>query len=84
MVSYSDKSYTYVGSSPLSPDELAKEAGKGEYIRLENLLYQDRGEVREWAQWDNREEPMVLINSSYIVAIQPFKGDPRTLTKNIV
>jgi hypothetical protein len=73
--------YTYVGSSPHSLEELVSIAARGEWIRLENLLYQNRGEIKEWAQWDRREEATVCINPSGILAIQPFLGDPRTLQK---
>jgi hypothetical protein len=79
--SKSDGEYTFSGSSPDSLEKLAEKAARGEYLRLDDLLYFDRGEVKDWAQWDNREVPTVYINPANVIAIQQFKGDPRTLPK---
>jgi hypothetical protein len=73
--------YTFVGSSTDSLEALGQKASRGEFIRLDNLLYQEQGEIKEWAQWDKREVPSVCVNPTNIVSIQPFKGDPRTLSK---
>jgi hypothetical protein len=77
----SQDGYTFVGSSPDSAEALLAKASRGEYVRLDDLLYWDRGQIKDWAQWDNREAPTVYINPASVVAIQPFKGDPRTLPK---
>ena len=77
----SEDGHTYVGSSTDSLDELVQKARHGEYLRLENLVYYDRGQVKDWAQWDRREAPTICINPAHVVVIQPFKGDPRTLPK---
>jgi hypothetical protein len=73
--------YTFVGSSSDSLETLAEKASRGEYLRLDNLVYHDQGKIKDWAQWDNREAPIVYLNPANVVAIQPFKGDPRTLPK---
>ena len=73
--------YTYVGSSPLSLDELVEQAMQGKFIRLDDLVYMDRGEIKEWATWDKREIPSVRVNPKVIISIQQFKADPRTLAK---
>jgi hypothetical protein len=76
------RGYTFVGSSSDSLETLLTKASRGEYLRLDDLLYNDqRGEVKPWAEWDNREVATVCINPASVVAIQPFKGDPRTLPK---
>jgi len=77
----SERGYTYVGSSPDSLETIAAKAAAGDFIRLHDLLYYDRGEVKTWAEWDAREESTVLINATCIIAIQPFKADPRTIAK---
>jgi hypothetical protein len=71
--------YSFVGSSLDSLEKLTEKAVRGEYIRLDNLLYYDQGAVKDWAQWDKRFAPIVSVNPAHIIAIQPFKGDPRTL-----
>lgn len=71
--------YTFVGSSSDSVEELIEKASRGEYLRLADLLYQEEGKIKDWEQWDNREIPTVYINPVNVVAIQAFKGDPRTL-----
>jgi hypothetical protein len=73
--------YTYVGSSTLSSEEIVEHVTQGKFIRLDNLVYMDRGEVKDWATWDNREIPTIHINPKVIIAIQPFKADPRTIAK---
>jgi hypothetical protein len=73
--------YTYVGSSPDPVETLVEKASRGEYLRLDDLLYQDRGEIKNWAEWDKREVPTAYINPARVIAIQPFKGDPRKLAK---
>lgn len=69
--------YHYVGSSELSAEELLKRAEHGYFIRLDDLLYMDRGEMKEWADWDKSLIPTAYINSKDIIAIMQFKGDPR-------
>ncbi|HEX2851947.1 MAG TPA: hypothetical protein VHO24_01825, partial [Opitutaceae bacterium] len=69
--------YHYVGSSELSPEELTKKAEHGFFIQLDELLYMDRGEMKEWADWDKSLIPRAYINPKDIVAIMQFKGDPR-------
>jgi len=72
-----DKSRTYVGCSPDSPQAIADKAARGEYIRLEQLLYMDRGEVKDFSEWDKSVVSTVHINPKYIYAFMQFKGDPR-------
>jgi len=69
--------YHYIGSSNLSSEEIAVKVQKGELVRLDELLYMERGEVKEWANWDKSLEPSVLINPTCIISIMVFKGDPR-------
>jgi hypothetical protein len=73
--------YSFVGSSGDSLERLAEKAARGEYLRLDDLLYYDQGEVRDWAQWDRRFAPTVFVNPAHVIAIQPFRGDPRRLPK---
>jgi len=75
-----EKPYTYVGASNETLDGLAAKAGRGEYIHLTDLLYWDRGEIKEWAHWDKSIEPAVFINPSRIYSIMQFKGDPRLVS----
>ena len=77
----SESGYTLVGTSPDSLDQLTKKAMRGEYLRLDNLVYYDRGEIRDWIDRDRRETPTACINPAHVVMIQPFNGDPRTLPK---
>jgi len=73
--------YTYAGSSPHSLDSLVEQATQGKFIRFDDLVYMDRGEIKDWSTWDMREIPTVHINPKVIIAIMQFKVDPRTITK---
>lgn len=73
----SDEGYTYVGASEDSIEKLAEKAARGQFIRLDNLLYMDRGDIKEWAEWDKSVIPMVFINPASIFAIMQFHDDPR-------
>ena len=73
--------YTYARSSTHSLEELVEQAIQGRFIRLDDLVYMDRGEVKDWATWDKRELPSVRINPKVIIAIQQYKADPRTIAK---
>jgi hypothetical protein len=73
--------YNYIGSSTATIEEIADRVKAGEFIRLDNLLYADRGEFKEWASWDKTLVPSVLIHPRIILSIMEFKGDPRTLPK---
>lgn len=77
----SEGGYTFAGCSPETVEQILEKAARGEYLRLDGLLYYDSGEIKTWSQWDNREAPFAYINPVNIVVIQPFKGDPRTLSK---
>ena len=73
----SKQGYNYVGAVADSPQEIAKKAASGEYIRLDNLRYCDQqGKIRTWEEWDARLVPTVHINPSTIRSIMQFKGDP--------
>jgi hypothetical protein len=73
--------YICAGSSPLSLEELVENAMQGKYVRLDDLFYIDRGDIKDWNTWDGRVIPMVQINPKGIIAIQQYKGDPRALPK---
>jgi hypothetical protein len=73
--------YIYNGSSTHSLDELVEQAIAGKFLRLDDLFYTDRGEVKDWASWDKREMPSVRINPKMILTIQQYKADPKTLAK---
>lgn len=79
----SQRGHMFIGSSPDSVETLVERASRGEYFRLDDLLYHDRGEIKDWAEWDNREVPSIFINGARVAAIQPFKGDPRTLPRSV-
>ena len=73
----SEKGHTFVGASADSPQEIAKKAVSGEYIRLDNLRYRDQvGTIKNWEDWDTSLVPSIYINPSTIVCIMQFKGDP--------
>ena len=75
----SKEPYTYVGASNETFDGLAAKASRGEFIHLTNLLYRDRGEIKEWAEWDKSIEPAAYLNPTKIYSIMQFKGDPRLI-----
>ncbi len=76
-----DDTYHFVGSSELDADALVKRAENGFFIRLGDLLYMDRGQIKEWADWDKTLVPEVHINPKDIVAFMEFRGDPRELPR---
>lgn len=69
--------YHYVGTSSLSLQSMTTAVEDDHLVRLDDLLYMERGEYKEWAKWDKNLEPTVLIQPSCILSIMPFKGDPR-------
>jgi hypothetical protein len=73
--------YTYAGSSELSIEQLLERARQGQFIRLESLVYLDRGDIKDWSTWDRREIPTVHMNPKFILAVHQFKADPRTLER---
>ncbi|HLY38417.1 MAG TPA: hypothetical protein VKU61_10305 [Candidatus Binatia bacterium] len=74
-------SYTYVGASTETAEVIAERAARGEYIRLDELLYMDRGDIKEWAEWDKSLVPTVYINPANILSFVQFKGDPRVVSR---
>jgi hypothetical protein len=74
-----DGTYHYVGCSELDVDTLLKRAEHGFFVRLDELLYMDRGQMKPWAEWDKTLVPTAYINPKDIVAVMEFKGDPREL-----
>lgn len=73
--------YTYVGESDDSIETLAEKASQGQFIRLDNLLFMDRGDIKEWAEWDRSIVPTVFINPTAIFSIMQFHGDPRVTAR---
>lgn len=68
-----------VGCSADSAEAIAEKAARGEYIRLDQLLYAEQGEVKDFAEWDSRLLPTMYINPKNISYIMQFTGDPRDL-----
>ncbi len=71
-------SYTWVGSSEATLEQLADRASRGDYIVLTDLLYMDRGDVKAWSDWDKSLVPTVAINPTTVFSMMQFNGDPRT------
>ena len=69
--------YHYVGCCAQDLEQLAEMAARGDYIRLNQLLYMDRGDLTSWEEWDRSFVPSVAINPKNIVSMMQFKGDPR-------
>ena len=88
-----ERTYSYVGSSVHTLDELIDQATLGKFVRLDNLIYKakektrqllsssEKWVVKEWSEWDSSVIPAVVINPKMILTIMQFKGDPRTLEK---
>ena len=74
-----ENTYHYYGSSNFSQDELTAALQRGEYIRLDELLYMDRTEYKSWADWDKSLHPSVSINPKCVVTVMQYKGDPRAI-----
>jgi hypothetical protein len=73
--------YSCVGCSSNSLDDIMRKVSEGKFIRLDNLLYLERGVVKNWEDWDPNVIPSVCINPSRIVMIMQFKDDPRNSPK---
>lgn len=71
--------YHYIGSSVDTYEIISDKIQKNEAIRLDDLLYMARGEVKEWADWDKSLIPSVLINPCCVITVMQFKGDPRVV-----
>ena len=74
---FSEGTYTYVGCSSLSLEAVIAKLQAGDYIRLDNLLYWDRGIIKEWSQWDKSVVPTVYINPLAVLDVMQFIRDPR-------
>ncbi|MBK1889218.1 hypothetical protein Undi14_04175 [Undibacterium sp. 14-3-2] len=75
-----ESTYHYYGSSLLNYEQLISSLQRGEYIRLDDLLYMERGEYKEWAEWDKSLIPFVSINPVSVVTVMQYKGDPRVIS----
>jgi hypothetical protein len=73
--------YHYVGASESTLDELVQKAARGDFVRLDTLLYHDRGDFKPWEEWDASLLPSTTINPKAIITIMQFRGDPRTLRR---
>lgn len=71
--------YHYIGGSNDDAAAIIKRAQNGFFVQLDDLLYMDRGQMKDWSQWDQTLFPCVYINPKDIIAIMEFKGDPREL-----
>lgn len=70
--------HLFVGSSELSPEELAATIDLGRMVRLENMVYKDEdGEVRDWETWDDSVYPTLYISSRTICSFMELRRDPR-------
>lgn len=74
-----ENTYHYYGSSSFSCEQLLEALQRGEYVRLDDLLYMERGEYKEWAEWDKSLMPYVCINPECVITVMQYKGDPRTI-----
>ena len=73
--------YHYVGSTADALETLIEKAQRGEFLRLADLLYVDRGDLKTWDEWDRSLMPSVAINPRTVISIMQFKGDPRTTSR---
>jgi hypothetical protein len=73
------RTYTLVGSSPHTLEALLDQATQGKYVRLDDLVFMDRGRVKDWSAWDKRAIPSIVINPKVIIAIMQLRADPRTI-----
>lgn len=69
--------YHYVGASVETLEQLAERAHRGEFLKLDDLLYIDRGDIKTWEEWDRSLMPSMVVNPRTIISIMQFKGDPR-------
>jgi hypothetical protein len=69
--------YHYYGTSPLSLEQLVAALQRGEFVRLDDLLYMERSQYKEWSEWDKTLTPTVSINPACVVTVMQFKTDPR-------
>lgn len=76
--------YSYVGSMPLSPDELADKLFQGQWVRLENLLQWDGTEFHDWQNWDSTVEPTLYLSPTIVTAFMQLIGDPRQMPKGVL
>lgn len=68
---------SWVGTSGLSPAELARAIEDGRMVRLDELLHMDQGVVREWQDRDSRLSSTIYINPSTVLSFMEFREDPR-------
>jgi hypothetical protein len=60
-------------------EALLDQVAQGKYVRLDDLVFFDRGMVKDWSAWDKRDIPSIVINPRMIVAIMQLRADPRTI-----
>lgn len=68
---------SWVGTSESSPAELARSIEDGRMVRLADVLYVNRGELKEWTDSNEGAERAIFINPLRIVWFAEFRGDPR-------
>ena len=74
-----DEDYSWVGSSPLQPNEVAELLAAGGFLPLENLLYMHKYQVKSFVEWDPTLVPVRYINGKCVTSFMQFRADPRTL-----
>jgi hypothetical protein len=67
----------HYGSSSLSFEQLIASLQRGEYIRLDDVLYMERSNYKEWAEWDTSLHPTKYINPNCVLNVMQYKSDPR-------
>lgn len=72
---------TFTGSTTDALEVLVEKAARDQYIRLDNLLWYEHGDFKDWKDWDHREMATILINPNRIVDIRQYKADPRTISR---
>lgn len=72
----SESPYSFHGSSPKSFEQLIADIEVKKIIVLSDLVYFDRGDFKEWSEWDKSIIPSVAINSEKIISVMQYKTDP--------
>jgi hypothetical protein len=75
--------HTFQGTFEYNEKELIEKIKTEDFILLENIIFYDQlGKIMNLDVWDPTLQPRTYLNTKYITAITPLKGDPRKTISN--
>ncbi len=72
----SESPYNFHGSSDKTLEEIVSVIEAGKFLRLDDLVYYERGSYKSWSEWDKNVQPTVMLNAKQIISIMQYNSNP--------